>query len=79
MRDLANADPVVGELIPKAHDESMLGVLKKYITEPIEPITDWQAVKEEAWAMRATEIVEALRADSERHRDAEGAISADDD
>jgi AbrB family looped-hinge helix DNA binding protein len=59
---------LVIDFVPRPHHQSMLGILKKYVTEPIEPITDWQAVKERAWEMRSAEIVEALRADSDRHR-----------
>jgi hypothetical protein len=33
------------------------------------PITDWQELKERAWAMRSEEIMEVLRRDSETHRD----------
>ena len=55
--------------LPREHDASMLGVLKHYVTEPIEPITDWQALKDDAWDARAGEIAEALQLDGERHRD----------
>jgi bifunctional DNA-binding transcriptional regulator/antitoxin component of YhaV-PrlF toxin-antitoxin module len=47
---------------------SMLGILKKLTNTPIEPITDWQAVKERAWNARAAEIMDALEADNRRHR-----------
>ena len=47
----------------------MLGILKRHTDRPIEPITDWRAVKERAWAMRAAEIMEVLAEDSARHRD----------
>ena len=47
----------------------MLGILKRYSDRPIEPITDWQAVKERAWEARSREIMEVLEADSRRHRD----------
>ena len=50
--------------LPRPHHESMLGILKRYTKEPIEPITDWQAVKDAAWDARAKEIMESLRNDS---------------
>ena len=40
---------VVG-FLPRPHDESMLGILKKMTGRTIEPITDWEALKERAWA-----------------------------
>ncbi len=55
--------------LPRPHQESMLGILKRYSDRPIEPITDWQAVKERAWAARSREIMEVLDADSRRHRE----------
>lgn len=55
--------------LPRPHQESMLGILKRYSDRPIEPITDWQAVKERAWEARSREIMEVLEADSQRHRD----------
>jgi AbrB family looped-hinge helix DNA binding protein len=51
--------------MPKPHNRSLLGILKQ---PGREPITDWQAVKERAWAARSAEIMEALKADSRRHR-----------
>ena len=53
---------VVG-FLPRPHNESMLGILKKVTGKTIEPITDWQALKERAWAARSAEIMEALEAD----------------
>lgn len=58
---------LIVSFLPRPHDESMLGILKKYSDRPIEPITDWQAVKDAAWDARAAEIVESLRLDSARH------------
>jgi AbrB family looped-hinge helix DNA binding protein len=57
---------VVG-FIPGAN-ESMLGILKRITKAPIEPITDWQALKDRAWEARAAEIARTLTEDSERHR-----------
>ena len=59
---------LVIDFLPRPHNESMLGILKRYTDRPIEPITDWRAVKERAWAMRAAEIMEVLAQDSARHR-----------
>jgi AbrB family looped-hinge helix DNA binding protein len=56
--------------LPRPHNESMLGILKKHLNTPIEPITDWQVVKDRAWEARSAEIMEALDADSRRHRGA---------
>jgi AbrB family looped-hinge helix DNA binding protein len=59
---------LVVDFVPAPHNRSMLGVLRPYIKGPIEPITDWQAMKDRAWAMRSAEIMEVLRQDSDRHR-----------
>lgn len=67
---------VVG-FLPRPHNESMLGILKKLANVPIEPITDWQAVKDRAWAARTAEIMEVLRDDSRRHRAVETEPSDD--
>jgi AbrB family looped-hinge helix DNA binding protein len=53
---------------PKPHRRSQLGALRKHIKGPIEPVTEWAAVKERAWAARSAEVAEVLRRDSERHR-----------
>lgn len=52
--------------MPKPHRRSLLGILKR---PGQEPITDWEAVKDRAWAARTAEIMEVLEADSRRHRD----------
>lgn len=57
---------VVG-FLPRPHNESMLGILKKLSDKPIEPITDWEAYFDRAWAARVAEIEEVLEADSRRH------------
>ena len=66
---------VVGFLPPPSND-SMLGIVKQLTGRPVEPITDWEALKDRVWEARAAEIQEALDADSRRHqtpdRDAEG-------
>ena len=64
--EYAEGDRLVVAFI-RPHNESLLGILKRYTDEPIEPITDWSAVRERAWAARSAEIMEALRADSLRH------------
>jgi AbrB family looped-hinge helix DNA binding protein len=48
--------------VPKPHRDSLLGILKR---PGIEPITDWQAVKEAAWAQRSAEIMDVLSEDGE--------------
>ncbi|MCC6175819.1 MAG: AbrB/MazE/SpoVT family DNA-binding domain-containing protein [Chloroflexi bacterium] len=59
---------LVVDFIPRRHNRSMLGVLRPHLEGSVEPITDWAAVKDRAWAMRSREITDALREDSERHR-----------
>jgi AbrB family looped-hinge helix DNA binding protein len=54
--------------MPRPNNASMLGILKRYTDRPIEPITDWEALKDRAWATRTAEIREVLQADSERHK-----------
>ncbi len=60
---------LVVAFLPRPHSESMLGILKRYTDKPIEPVTDWQAVKDEAWDARAREIMESLANDSARSGD----------
>ena len=60
-------DKLVIGFLPRPHNESMLGILKKMTGKTIEPITDWEALKERAWAARSAEVMEALEADSRRH------------
>jgi hypothetical protein len=45
----------------------MLGIIRTLTDKAIEPITDWQAVYDRAWAVRAAEIDEVLEDDSRRH------------
>jgi AbrB family looped-hinge helix DNA binding protein len=56
---------LVVEFAPAPHHDSLLGILHQ---PGMEPITDWQAVKDRAWEMRAAEIREVLENDSRRHR-----------
>lgn len=56
----AEAGRLIVTFMPKPHNRSMLGALRPYIKGPIEPITDWQAMKDRAWAMRTAEIMESL-------------------
>lgn len=62
---------VVG-FLPRPHNQSMLGILKKLTDQAIGPITDWEALKDRAWTARTAEIREALEADSRRHRTGPG-------
>jgi hypothetical protein len=57
---------LIVEFIPAPHHRSLLGICK---VPDATPITDWQELKERAWAMRSEEIMEVLRRDSETHRD----------
>lgn len=66
-----NGRLVVG-FLPPASSESMLGIVKK-IGGTVEPITDWEALKDRAWAARVAEIHEVLDDDSRRHRGEPGA------
>lgn len=58
---------LVVTFVPKPHRESQLGILKRYVADPIEPITDWDAWSESVWSRRTDEIAEVLRRDSEKH------------
>ncbi len=51
--------------MPRPHDRSLMGILHR---PGMEPITDWEAFRERAWAERSAEILDALAADSRRHR-----------
>lgn len=67
---------VVG-FLPRPHIQSMLGIIRKLTDRPIEPITDWEALKDRAWAARTAEIMGALEADSRRHQAASPQPSED--
>jgi AbrB family looped-hinge helix DNA binding protein len=57
---------LVVEFIPRPHRDSLLGLFR----DPGRPpITDWQEVRDRAWARRADELREVLEADSRRHRE----------
>lgn len=51
---------LVVSFVPREHDESMLGILKRYTPSGTEPITDWQELKARAWTARVAEVVETL-------------------
>ncbi|MEX1173846.1 MAG: AbrB/MazE/SpoVT family DNA-binding domain-containing protein [Chloroflexota bacterium] len=56
---------LVVDFVPAPHRDSLRGIFKR----PGQPvITDWQDVRERAWAMRTAEIRETLERDSDRHR-----------
>ncbi len=63
--ELVEDGRLVVYFMPKPHDRSLLGILR-YPGQ--EPISDWGAFRERAWAARSAEILEALAADSRRHR-----------
>lgn len=53
--------------MPKPHNRSLLGILKKPGMEPRH--VDITAEREAAWAARSAEIMEVLERDSQRHRE----------
>ena len=55
---------LVVAFVPRPHNDSMLGIIKRMTDQGIEPITDWQAVKDRAWGARADEIAEMLELDT---------------
>jgi bifunctional DNA-binding transcriptional regulator/antitoxin component of YhaV-PrlF toxin-antitoxin module len=57
---------LVVAFVPRPHSRSLLGILRKPGTAPI---TEWQALRERAWETRTAEVMDALRRDSERHRE----------
>jgi AbrB family looped-hinge helix DNA binding protein len=61
------ADKLVVSFV-RPNNASMLGIVKHMTGREIEPITDWQALYDRAWAARSAEIMEVLEQDSERHR-----------
>jgi AbrB family looped-hinge helix DNA binding protein len=60
----AEGGRLVIDFMPAPHRESMLGIFRQ---PGRPPITDWEAVKDRAWAARAEEIMEVLAEDSRRH------------
>jgi AbrB family looped-hinge helix DNA binding protein len=53
---------LVVEFIPKPHRESLLGIFR----DPSQPpISDWQAVRDRAWDLRAEEIMGRIDLDDE--------------
>lgn len=58
---------LVVEFAPKPHHESLYGIFHQ---PGMQPITDWQALKDAAWAARTAEIMEVLENDSRKHREA---------
>lgn len=56
---------LVVSFMPAPHSRSLMGIFHR---PDLPPITDWQEVKDQAWEVRAAEIMEALEADSRRHR-----------
>lgn len=56
---------LVVSFMPAPHSRSLMGIFHR---PDLPPITDWQEVKDRAWETRSAEIMEALAADSRRHR-----------
>lgn len=67
---------VIG-FLPRPHNESMLGIIKTMTGRTIEPISDWEALKDRAWAARSAEIMETLESDSRLHRNPQGDDAGD--
>jgi AbrB family looped-hinge helix DNA binding protein len=59
---------LVVTFVPRPHRRSQLGALRGHIEAPIEPVTDWAAAKERGWSARSSQIMDALRRDSERRQ-----------
>lgn len=58
---------LVVSFMPAPHARSLLGIFRR---PDLPPVSDWQALKDRAWAARAAEIGEVLAQDSRRHRTA---------
>ena len=56
---------LVVSFMPAPHADSLLGIFRR---PDLPPITDWEALKDRAWAARSAEIREVLEADSRRHQ-----------
>jgi AbrB family looped-hinge helix DNA binding protein len=52
---------LVVAFLPRPHQESMLGILKAMTGRTIDPITDWQALKDAAWTARSREVIASLQ------------------
>ena len=57
---------LVIDFMPAPHRESLLGIFRR---PGQSAITDWEALKDRAWAARTREIMEVLEEDSRRHAD----------
>lgn len=57
---------LVIDFVPKPHRESQFGIFRR---SGVGPITDWEGVRDRAWAMRSDEVRDVLAGDSERHRE----------
>jgi len=55
---------LVIEFVPAQHHDSLRGILA---CPGAAPIGDWQATRDRAWDMRAAEILDVLKRDSDRH------------
>jgi AbrB family looped-hinge helix DNA binding protein len=54
---------LVVEFVPRPHNKSLRGILH---SPGMEPITDWQAVKDRAWDLRVAEIMGRIDLDDEQ-------------
>lgn len=55
---------LVVSFMPAPHSRSLMGIFHR---PGIEPMTNWQEIKDRAWAARSAEIMEVLGKDSRRH------------
>lgn len=51
---------LVVAFLPPTDDSSMLGIVKRLTGRPVEPISDWDGLRDRAWRARSAEIGEAL-------------------
>lgn len=51
---------MVVSFMPAPHRDSLLGIFRR---PDLPPITDWESVKDRAWARRASEVLEATEPD----------------
>jgi bifunctional DNA-binding transcriptional regulator/antitoxin component of YhaV-PrlF toxin-antitoxin module len=61
---------LVVTFVPAPHDRSLLGALRR---TDLEPVTEWEQLKDDAWRSRTAEVVDAMQGVEAR----EGTASAD--
>lgn len=58
---------LVVEFVSPIPERSLRGIVKRLTDRPVEPIADWDAALDRAWAARAGEIVEEMEEGRRRH------------